>query len=251
MRMKQIITSTILWIIVVNLVSCGNSNGSNYSEQKSEAQYEELQTIAESDKGLPEESVKDVIPSFENNGLRLLAEGYKLDTIPEWNGYIRVYSDNKGGGLLSPNGEIIFSPKDYAGILGCFSYGNRFLLLTKAGSKNNSLYGIGDFQGKILVPVIYADVDFQQHLKNGYAIVKDGVSKGVYSFDKQREIVPCKHKMIKCTYDGYISTIETELTHNGSLKIMYIYRLYDYNGDEVAKPIVKDNDSQWPVMTPQ
>lgn len=234
--LKTYIVIGIVPFALFTLCDCGNKH-----VKPEVAEIDEIDTLRLlNDDNLEVEIAEEII--IENDGTRLLKEGYTLDTIPEWNGYIRIRSNNKGEGLLSPDGKIIYSPKIYSGVLG---FGHHTLLLHKIGSKGNTLEGLGDFDGNVLVPVLYEDLRFRQNLKEGYVVVKWQNSEGVYSFSDKKEILPCKYDFIFCTYDGYIATREH---HYSSLrsKVDFIYRLYDYGGNEVADPIISDKDN-WPV----
>ena len=178
---------------------------------------------------------------IENNEKSFLEE-YECDTFPHWKGYVLIHNE-KGYGLLNPQSEIVYSPNWWRIYEFNSSSGDMYLMLViQEGEGENASWrrGLGDFNGNIIMPVIYTYIHSAEY--RDLCVVEQGCgSKGLFSIPLKREIIPCQFKRF-CFLSDYILAQRTSLNTiiNNSK-----YVIFDYNGNKMIACESEEEAHEW------
>lgn len=181
---------------------------------------------------------------LDAQGNRILECEYICDTFAHWNGYVLIHNE-KGYGLLSPQSEVVYAPNWWHIYELNTSSGKTYLrLIRQEMDKEKWAEGLGDFSGKIVIPVIYTNL-YPVSSRDLCIVERSGSgSRGLISLKLEAQIVPCQFDDFTYLADYIIA--KRNVIGFGSLNTIHTeYVIYSYEGQEIKNFSSKEQLQEW------
>lgn len=179
---------------------------------------------------------------LDDKGKKILECDYVCDTFAHWNGYILIHNE-QGYGLFNPKSKVVYTPNWYRIYEFNTSTGKTYLqLIRQEGEegKEKRKKGLGDFNGKVVMPVIYTD--YRAAPCGDLCIVEQGGSKGVFSIPQRKQIIPCEYECFSFIGD-YILSRKTRFTSLDNIFKEYV--IYNNDGHNMFNCDSEENAQEW------